>query len=59
MILEVSLDMNLHGKDIKIFAGNSNLELAEEIAQKIGLPLGESVVDVSAMVKRLSVSTNR
>ena len=36
--------MNLHGKDIKIFAGNSNLELAEEIAQKIGLPLGEAVV---------------
>ncbi len=32
--------MNLHGKDIKIFAGNSNSELAEEIAEKIGLPLG-------------------
>lgn len=32
--------MNLHGKDIKIFAGNSNRELAEEIAEKIGLPLG-------------------
>lgn len=36
--------MNLHGKDIKIFAGNSNRELAEEIALKIGLPLGASVV---------------
>jgi ribose-phosphate pyrophosphokinase len=36
--------MNLHGKDIKIFAGNSNRELAEEIAAKIGLPLGASVV---------------
>lgn len=36
--------MNLHGKDIKIFAGNSNRELAEEIASKVGLPLGESVV---------------
>ncbi|NLD50861.1 MAG: ribose-phosphate diphosphokinase [Clostridiaceae bacterium] len=32
--------MNLHGKDIKIFAGNSNRELAEEIAEKIGLPIG-------------------
>lgn len=36
--------MNLHGKDIKIFAGNSNRELAEEIALKVGLPLGASVV---------------
>lgn len=36
--------MNLHGKDIKIFAGNSNRELAEEIGLKIGLPLGASVV---------------
>jgi ribose-phosphate pyrophosphokinase len=36
--------MNLHGKDIKIFAGNSNRELAEEIATKVGLPLGASVV---------------
>lgn len=36
--------MNLHGKDIKIFAGNSNRPLAEEIAEKIGLPLGEAVV---------------
>ena len=36
--------MNLHGKDIKIFAGNSNRQLAEEIALKVGLPLGESVV---------------
>lgn len=36
--------MNLHGKDIKIFAGNSNIPLAEEIAAKIGLPLGASSV---------------
>ena len=36
--------MNLHGKDIKIFAGNSNKELAEEIAVKVGLPLGASTV---------------
>ena len=36
--------MNFHGKDIKIFAGNSNRSLAEEIAAKIGLPLGASNV---------------
>lgn len=36
--------MNLHGKDIKIFAGNSNRQLAEDIAKKVGLPLGASVV---------------
>lgn len=36
--------MNLHGKDIKVFAGNSHRELAVEIAAKIGLPLGESIV---------------
>lgn len=36
--------MNLHGKDIKIFAGNSNVELAKSIAEKIGLPLGIATV---------------
>jgi ribose-phosphate pyrophosphokinase len=36
--------MNLHGKDIKIFAGNSNRILADEIAEKIGLPLGVATV---------------
>ncbi|MCX7842313.1 MAG: ribose-phosphate diphosphokinase [Clostridia bacterium] len=36
--------MNLHGKDIKIFAGNSNRKLAEEIAERIGLPLGAATV---------------
>lgn len=36
--------MNLHGKDIKIFAGNSNRALAEEISEKIGLPLGVATV---------------
>lgn len=36
--------MNLHGKNIKIFAGNSNRPLAEEIAAKIGLPLGAASV---------------
>jgi ribose-phosphate pyrophosphokinase len=32
--------MNLHGKDIKIFAGNSNRNLVNEIAEKIGIPVG-------------------
>ncbi len=32
--------MNLHGKDIKIFTGNSNKQLADEIAEKIGIPVG-------------------
>lgn len=36
--------MNLHGKDIKIFAGNSNRKLAEEIGEKIGLPVGAAQV---------------
>ena len=29
---------------LKIFTGNSNLELAEKIAKKIGIPIGKSVV---------------
>ena len=36
--------MNLQGKDIKIFAGNSNKLLAMEIAENIGLPLGVATV---------------
>jgi len=36
--------MNLHRKDIKIFACNSNLELAKEIADHIGLTLGAASV---------------
>ncbi|MBR1779777.1 MAG: ribose-phosphate pyrophosphokinase [Oscillospiraceae bacterium] len=31
-----------HGKDIKIFTGNSNPELAKAICQRLGLPLGNS-----------------
>ena len=34
--------MNFHGKDIKIFSGNSNKELASGIAKDLGLPLGDS-----------------
>ncbi len=34
--------MIAHGKDIKIFSGNSNPELAKAICTKLGLPLGSS-----------------
>ena len=34
--------MNFHGKDIKIFAGNSNPTVAQGIAGCLGLPLGKS-----------------
>jgi len=33
-----------HGKDLKIFAGNSNKPLAESICRHIGIRLGDSVV---------------
>ena len=33
--------MNLHGKDIKIFSGSANPELARQIAEELGLPLGK------------------
>jgi len=36
--------MITHGKNIKIFTGNSNPELAKEIADRLGLPLGDSNV---------------
>jgi ribose-phosphate pyrophosphokinase len=36
--------LNIHGKDIKIFSGNSHKELAQDIAEKIGLPLGIATV---------------
>jgi len=36
--------LNIHGKDIKIFSGNSHRGLAEEIAEKIGLPVGVATV---------------
>ena len=34
--------MNSHGKDIKIFTLNSNVEVAQGIAGRLGLPLGKS-----------------
>lgn len=36
--------MNVHGKDIRIFAANSNKTVAEGIAQTLGLPLGSAEV---------------
>ena len=33
-----------HGKDIKIFTGNANTKLAEDICTMIGTKLGESEV---------------
>lgn len=34
----------IHGKNIKIFSGNSNKKLAKEIAARLNLPLGNSEV---------------
>ncbi len=36
--------MNVHGKDIKIFAANASKELAQAIADQLGLPLGKCEV---------------
>ncbi len=36
--------MNIHGKDIKIFSGNANPELATAIAESLGLPLGKAAI---------------
>ena len=36
--------MNIHGKDIKVFAANSNKALAEKIARQLGLPLSKCEV---------------
>lgn len=36
--------MSLHGKDIKIFAGNASLALARSISKSLGCPLGKSEI---------------
>ena len=36
--------MNFHGKDIKIFACNSNLPVAKQMAERLGLKLGQADV---------------
>jgi ribose-phosphate pyrophosphokinase len=37
--------MNLHGKDIKIFTANANPALGKRIADSLGVPLGEAVIN--------------
>lgn len=39
---------NIHGKDIKVFAANSNPLLAQNIAEQLGLPLGKCTVGAFA-----------
>ena len=36
--------MLTHGKNIKVFTGNSHPELANEIAKILGVPMGASKV---------------
>jgi len=36
--------MNLHGRDIKIFAANASKNFAKEMANYLGLPMGKSTV---------------
>ena len=49
--------MIAHGKNIKIFAGNSHKELAAQIAQSLGLHLGDAVVSTFSDGE-ISVSIN-
>ena len=49
--------MNLHGKDIKIFAANSNKKVAEHIAKDLGLPMGKADV-ITFSDGEISVSIN-
>ena len=36
--------MNLHGREIKLFAANSNPELAKDVSTYLGIPLGRADV---------------
>ena len=38
--------MNLHGRDIKVFAGNSNMHLAKNIAE-----FGDRIAKLRAFIK--------
>ncbi len=49
--------MNFHGKDIKLFAANSNIPVAKSIAEKLGLPLGDAEVSTFSDGE-ISVSIN-
>jgi len=51
------MNTSLHGKEIKIFAGNSNISVAQDIASALGLHLGESTVS-SFSDGEISVSIN-
>ena len=45
---------------LKIFTGNSNIELAEKIAKKIGIPIGKSVSDfVMRLVRNLRPESSK
>ena len=46
-----------HGKDMKIFTGNANPALAQEICKLIGIKLGEAEVKASLTVRRPSPCT--
>ena len=37
--------MITHGKDIKIFAANSNPQLAKDIANILGVDVGQSIIN--------------
>lgn len=50
--------MNFHGKDIKIFTGSSNVDVAQGIAGCLGLPLGKSDCTHSQTAKSLFLFTN-
>lgn len=43
-LLGGGIQMITHGKNIKIFTGNANKKLAEDIAKIIGVPIGKSEV---------------
>ncbi len=40
--------MNVHGKEIKVFAANSNKPMAQSVARALGMPLGRSEVSMFA-----------
>ena len=45
-----------HGKDIKVFSGNANPKLAEEICKLMGTKLGEAEVGTFSDVRSRSAA---
>ena len=45
-----SYDMIPHGKEIKVFTGSSNPDLADMICKNLGISLGKSTVTAFAIV---------